>query len=100
MKQETIEEAAPMRELIVFLDRIKKNLTNKTEVLTIQLIIDTIKNQFIEKEIKWQAEIMYSEEEVIKILNEREDYLETDTSFLDYLSNEKWFKKFKKKKTY
>ena len=62
-KQETLEEVAPMVELVVFLDRIKKNLTNKTEVLTIQLIIDTIKSEFVDKELKWQQERMYSEED-------------------------------------
>ncbi|MFY7988755.1 MAG: hypothetical protein ACOVNP_07735 [Flavobacterium sp.] len=67
-KQETLEEVAPMVELVVFLDRIKKNLTNKTEVLTIQLIIDTIKSEFVDKELKWQQERMYSEEEVRKML--------------------------------
>ena len=59
MKKETLEEVIPMTELVVFLDKIKKNLTNKTEVLTIQLIIDTIKNEFVEKEIKWQQEQMF-----------------------------------------
>jgi hypothetical protein len=56
MKQETLEEVSPMQELIILLDKIKKNLTNKNEVITIQLIIDTVKNQFVDKELKWQKE--------------------------------------------
>jgi hypothetical protein len=62
--KETLEEVSPMQELIILLDKIKKNLTNKNEVITIQLIIDTVKNQFVDKELKWQQEQdkkMYSE---------------------------------------
>jgi hypothetical protein len=72
MKQETLEEVKPMRELVVFLDRIKKNLTNKNEVTTIQIIIDTIKNEFFEKVSKWQQEQdknKYSEEEVEHLIH-------------------------------
>jgi biotin synthase-related radical SAM superfamily protein len=67
-KQETLEEVKPMRELVVFLDRIKKNLTNKNEVTTIQIIIDTIKNEFFEKVSKWQQEQdknKYSDEDML-----------------------------------
>ena len=72
LKQETLEEVSPMQELIILLDKIKKNLTNKNEVITIQLIIDTVKNQFVDKELKWQQEQerMYSEEEVKDMLFE------------------------------
>ena len=44
---------------------------------------------------KWQAEKMYSEEEVIRILDKREDYLGTEPSIFDYLTNEEWFQLFK-----
>jgi len=46
---------------------------------------------------KWQQEIMYSEKEVIKILDNREDYLGTEPSILDYLTNKEWFEQFKNK---
>ena len=46
---------------------------------------------------KWQAERMYSEEEVINLLNKREDYLGTEPSIFDYSTNEQWFEQFKKK---
>jgi hypothetical protein len=39
-----------MQELISDLDKIKKNLTNKTEIQTIQIIIDTTKNKYLEME--------------------------------------------------
>ena len=44
---------------------------------------------------KEQAEKMYSEEEVIRILDKREDYLGTEPSIFDYLTNEEWFQLFK-----
>ena len=44
---------------------------------------------------KDQAEKMYSEEEVIRILDKREDYLGTEPSIFDYLTNEEWFQLFK-----
>ena len=46
---------------------------------------------------KWMKERMYSEEEVIELLNEREDYLGSNPSIFDYLSNKEWFEQFKKK---
>ena len=46
---------------------------------------------------KDQAEKMYSEEEVIRILDKREDYLGTEPSIFDYLTNKEWFEQFKKK---
>lgn len=48
---------------------------------------------------KWQAERMYSEEEVLDLLQKRDNYLMTPTtqSLLDFLMPEEWFKQFKKK---
>ena len=46
---------------------------------------------------KWQAERMYSQEEVVNLLNKREDYLGTQPSIFDYSTNEEWFEQFKKK---
>ena len=39
-----------IQDLISDLDRIKKHLTQKTEIQTIQLIIDTAKNKYSKKE--------------------------------------------------
>jgi len=45
-----------------------------------------------------KQERMYSEEEVIKILDKREDYLGTEPSIFDYLTNKEWFEQFSKLK--
>jgi hypothetical protein len=45
---------------------------------------------------KWQSERMYSEEEVIELLNKREDCINQTSSILDYTSIKEWFKQFKK----
>jgi hypothetical protein len=70
-KQETLEEAA---------EKYKINI-----------------KEAIQFGAKWQQERMYSEEEVIELLNEREDYLGSNPSIFDYLSNKEWFEQFKKK---
>jgi len=46
---------------------------------------------------EWQAERMYSEEEVIELLNKREDCINQTSSILDYTSAKEWFEQFKKK---
>ena len=46
---------------------------------------------------KWQAEKMYSEEEVLDLLNKREDYLDSEDNIFDYQSINQWFEQFKKK---
>ena len=43
---------------------------------------------------KWMQERMYSEEEVLHLLNKREDYLGTQPSVFDYLTNEEWFEQY------
>jgi hypothetical protein len=96
-KQETLEEVSPMQELIILLDKIKKNLTNKNEVITIQLIIDTVKNQFVDKELKWQQEQdkkLYSEEDVKQAFLDGMFYSSGDT--VDNAIKE-WFEQFKNK---
>ena len=93
MKQETLEEVSPMQELIILLDKIKKNLTNKNEVITIQLIIDTVKNQFVDKELKWQQEQdknKYSEEDMM-------DYSNYRLLIKNALRPKEWFEQFKNK---
>jgi hypothetical protein len=81
MKQETLEEAAkrlyPLRN--TFLERFK----------------DLEQKIFIEG-AKWQQERSYSEEEVLELLNNREQYLiESVGEF--YQSNLEWFEQFKTK---
>ncbi len=46
---------------------------------------------------KWQAKRMYSEEEVLDLLNKREDYLDSEDNIFDYQSINQWFEQFKKK---
>jgi hypothetical protein len=46
---------------------------------------------------KWLQEKMYSEEEVIELLNKREDCINQTSSILDYTSAKEWFEQFKKK---
>ena len=40
---------------------------------------------------KWQAERMYSEEEVLDLLNKREDYINSEDNIFDYQSTNQWF---------
>jgi hypothetical protein len=44
-----------------------------------------------------QAKRMYSEEEVIELLNKREDCINQTSSIFDYTSTKEWFEQFKKK---
>jgi hypothetical protein len=49
------------------------------------------------KGAKWQAERMYSEEEVIELLNKHEDYVNSEDNIFEYLTAKEWFKQYKKK---
>jgi hypothetical protein len=44
-----------------------------------------------------QTERMYSEKEVIKFLDKREDYVNETSSIIDYQTAKEWFEQFKKK---
>ena len=46
---------------------------------------------------KWQEERMYNEEEVLELLNKREDYINSEDNIFEYQDAKKWFEKFKKK---
>ena len=46
---------------------------------------------------KWQAERRYSEEEVLELLNKREDYINSEDNIFEYQSAKKWLEQFKKK---
>jgi hypothetical protein len=58
---------------------------------------DKIWREGVQLGVKWQAERMYSEEEVIELLNKREDCINQTSSVFDYTSAKEWFKQFKKK---
>jgi hypothetical protein len=53
--------------------------------------------RFIELGANWQAERMYSEEEVIELLNKHEDYVNSEDNIFEYLTAKEWFKQYKKK---
>jgi hypothetical protein len=46
---------------------------------------------------KWQAGKSYSDEEVIKLLNKREDCINQTSSIFEYTTAKEWFEQFKKK---
>ena len=91
MNKETLEEAA------------ENHINNDLDLyeslvdghISYNVGIDLLNNLFIEG-AKWMQERMYSEEEVLDLLNKREDYLGTQPSVFDYLTNEEWFEQFKK----
>ena len=92
MKQETLEEVA---------ERLQKDkygiFISKDADVKGQLVINTAKAAFLSGMIegaKWQAERMYSEEELLQILESHKDVLEFDKDRFDH---DKWFKQFKKK---
>lgn len=80
-KQETLEEAA---------ERIYQEDFNNPYLEEVRR--QNIKDAMI-KLAKWQAERMYSEEEILKIITEFKSYL----SFGDEVDETQWFEKFKKK---
>lgn len=45
---------------------------------------------------KWQAERMYSEAEVLELLNKREDYINSEDNIFDYQTTKEWLEQFKK----
>ena len=45
----------------------------------------------------WIMEKMYSEEEILDLLNKREDYINSEDNIFDYQSTNQWFEQFKKK---
>ena len=85
----TLEEAAENYgwriKTNTFSDRVKANE-----------LANSAKQDFIAG-AKWQAERMYSEEEVLDLLNKREDYINSEDNIFDYQSTNQWFEQFKKK---
>lgn len=62
------ESETPMKSLLDFVNKIKINLSNKDELITLQFIIDTIKNEYIDKENKLLLQKKYSSQEVEEML--------------------------------
>jgi hypothetical protein len=83
-KQETIEEASL---------RLVPNRNTKTPFGSSQQITPTRERNTFIKGAKWQAERMYSEEEVLMIIQECKMYLGAG----DLLDEKLWFEQFKKK---
>ena len=102
-KQETLEEVADIERIAM--DKLKNEWEHlytfgypqRPFPTNYENDLNTIKIGLYEG-AKWQEERMYSEEEVIRILDKREDYLGTEPSIFDYLTNKKWFEQFKKPK--
>ena len=81
MKQETLEEAA---------EKYNSQFIGQNE-----FAIEDFKNG-----AKWQQEQdknKYSDDEVLSLLNKREDYINSEDNIFEYQSITQWFKQFKKK---
>jgi len=74
---------------------------------SIEWLEDNIHNDFTYNQImdlleqakemhKVETERMYSEKEVIKFLDKREDYVNETSSIIDYQTAKEWFEQFKK----
>ena len=57
--------------------------------------IDSLKREI--KVLRHQQERSYSEEEVLELLNKREDYINSEDNIFEYQSAKKWLEQFKKK---
>ena len=66
------------------------------EMLSRYQLNNNLKQEGFIKGAKWQQERMYSEEEVIELLNKREDCINQTSSIFDYTSTKDWFEQFKK----
>jgi hypothetical protein len=98
MKEETLEEAAEMNETIAWelaKERFEKiegyapDINNKNHVIIISSLQEGILTG-----AKWQAERMYSEEEVLELLWKREWSYEYSMPFITV---DEWFEQNKKK---
>jgi hypothetical protein len=85
MNKETIEEAVKS----YYKNNIdESNIPREHYESEIQDLMIGFANQQIER--------MYSEEEVIELLNKREDYIDQTSSIFDYISTKQWFNQVKK----
>jgi len=91
MKKETIEEAAAN-----YGWRIKKNTFS--DAVKANELAESAQQDFIAG-AKWQAERMYSEDEVLALVNKRDTHTVSNLTTLGgkWLIVEEWFEQFKKK---
>jgi hypothetical protein len=80
LKQETLEKAAEIYASHSLKEERQKDL-----------------NMGFQDGAKWQEQRMYSEEEILDLLNKREDYINSEDNIFDYQSTNQWFEQFKKK---
>jgi hypothetical protein len=90
MKKETTLEQAAERLYPV-------NNTGSMFMASRDELNNILKQESFVEGAKWQQERSYSEEEVIELLNKREDYINQTSSIFDYISAKEWFNKFKNK---
>ena len=88
-EQETLEEAAKN-----YGWRIKRNTFS--DAVKANELAESAKQDFI-KGAEWQAERMYSEEEVLQLLYKRDLYLLNRDETVELELPEEWFEQFKKK---
>ena len=88
-EQETLEEAAKN-----YGWRIKRNTFS--DAVKANELAESAKQDFI-KGANWQAERMYSEEEVLQLLYKRDLYLLNRDETVELELPEEWFEQFKKK---
>ena len=87
-KQETIEETA------------KRLYEYQSQNPPYTIITPKAKIEGFIEGVKWQQEQdkkLYSEDEVLSLLNKREDYINSEDNIFEYQSITQWFKQFKKK---
>jgi hypothetical protein len=86
MEKETLEEAA-------------ENYANKKGHIPTTELEDAIFKQGFLDGAKWQAERMYSEDEVLVLVNKRDTHTVSNLTTLGgkWLIVEEWFEQFKKK---
>ncbi len=120
MKQETLEELSPMNDLLQDLKESKVSVKESTDIIedefirgtvnlyvqtTLDNIIARIENELLEKELKWQQERSYSEEEVLELLKKALTHkdegeigsLVTAQGEIRTANFYSWFEQFKKK---
>ena len=74
----------------------KKLLNTFSDAVKANELAESAKQDFI-KGAEWQAERMYSEEEVLQLLYKRDLYLLNRDETVELELPEEWFEQFKKK---
>ena len=89
----------PMHELMHLLNKVKKNLANKNEVKTIEIIVNTIKTDFVERELNWKELDVNTNEDMINFaweVLEKVGFTINNEFTNDDVTE--WFEKFKNEK--